>query len=472
MLPYGERVALGEFVVDAARRELLRDGRAISINGKTFDLLLVFIESRGAVVTREALFERLWPGADVEEANLSQNIYLLRKALDPTGDGREYIETLPRYGYRLLKAVRVLPAPHRRTGIWVRPAMVAALLFIVGLGGPQLRMQNAPLSEHAREAYALGVYNLSLRAPNELAYARTYFEQTVRESPNSAEGYAVLATATALSAEFEPDRSEAQRAMVRSAERMCDDALRRDARNVQALAVSGFLAYRFQRQPAVAETYFRRAIANDDANVDAHHWHGALLLAQGRIDAAITELEAAHRLQPTSEVILRWLARAYTYARKPNGAIRVGTRQFGFAGTMRLHGLRSHVHKNSNIAYVMQLRHWIRCNASHPLNGGTSSPTARGCSCCFMPRIARKPRRESTGSRRGAMSTRLKQRCFIALRASIHERSECWRCFRRRALSRKWNGTTRVSGDRVTRFLKAPLVRDVRCVAPNRRPFR
>jgi DNA-binding winged helix-turn-helix (wHTH) protein len=79
---------------------LLRDGVAIPLAPKTFDLLLYLVQKGGHLVTREELMQAIWPDSFVEETNLTVNISLLRKSLGEMVDGRSYIDTIPRKGYR------------------------------------------------------------------------------------------------------------------------------------------------------------------------------------------------------------------------------------------------------------------------------------------------------------------------------------------------------------------------------------
>jgi eukaryotic-like serine/threonine-protein kinase len=99
-----------EFRVDATERLLLREGEIVPLTQKAFDVLLNLIERRGQVVEKEELMRQVWAGSFVEEGNLTQNIYTLRKALGKTPDGDEYIKTLPRRGYRF--AVNVSESWH------------------------------------------------------------------------------------------------------------------------------------------------------------------------------------------------------------------------------------------------------------------------------------------------------------------------------------------------------------------------
>ncbi|HEX3229350.1 MAG TPA: transcriptional regulator, partial [Pyrinomonadaceae bacterium] len=84
----------GSFRIDTANRQLMRDGEVVPLKAKAVDTLLFLIDNRGDVVEKDELMKTLWPDSFVEESNLTQNIYTLRKAL---GDG-DYIETIPRRG--------------------------------------------------------------------------------------------------------------------------------------------------------------------------------------------------------------------------------------------------------------------------------------------------------------------------------------------------------------------------------------
>jgi DNA-binding winged helix-turn-helix (wHTH) protein/TolB-like protein len=96
----------GPFRIDAAKRALLREGEAVPLAPKAFDMLLVLVEHHGEVLDKERLMEMLWPHSDVEEANLPQNISALRKALGESPNERKYITTIPGRGYKFAAAVK------------------------------------------------------------------------------------------------------------------------------------------------------------------------------------------------------------------------------------------------------------------------------------------------------------------------------------------------------------------------------
>ncbi len=101
----------GPFRVDAAERVLLRDGRPVPLTPKAFDTLLVLVQSRGHLIERDVLMNKVWPESFVEEGNLKVTIFKLRKALGQSEDGEQYIETVPRRGYRFAAGIRESEEP-------------------------------------------------------------------------------------------------------------------------------------------------------------------------------------------------------------------------------------------------------------------------------------------------------------------------------------------------------------------------
>src|SRR5215468_2116395 len=98
----------GAFRLDAAERVLWRGEEMIALPPKVFDTLWTLVKEEGRVVSKSELMEAIWANAAVEESNLSQNIYTLRRALGVDEQGRQFIETVPRRGYRFAVPVRLL----------------------------------------------------------------------------------------------------------------------------------------------------------------------------------------------------------------------------------------------------------------------------------------------------------------------------------------------------------------------------
>ena len=94
----GRTYAFGPFVLDTREGALLREGRPVQLTPKAFETLVALVEQSGHCLSKEELMRRVWPDSFVEENNLSQNISQLRRALHE--EGAQYIETVPRRGYR------------------------------------------------------------------------------------------------------------------------------------------------------------------------------------------------------------------------------------------------------------------------------------------------------------------------------------------------------------------------------------
>jgi DNA-binding winged helix-turn-helix (wHTH) protein/tetratricopeptide (TPR) repeat protein len=106
MVPSIKRVyEFGSFQLDAQRRLLLREGEAVQLPSKSFDMLLLLVENGGRVIDKDELLERVWPDTVVEENNLTVNMSALRKALGETRGANRYIATVPGRGYQFVATV-------------------------------------------------------------------------------------------------------------------------------------------------------------------------------------------------------------------------------------------------------------------------------------------------------------------------------------------------------------------------------
>jgi TolB-like protein/DNA-binding winged helix-turn-helix (wHTH) protein/Tfp pilus assembly protein PilF len=101
----------GPYRVDPDKRLLLRDNRPVPVQPKAFETLLVLVQNSETVVLKDDLMKVLWPDSFVEEANLTQHIFVLRKTLGETSGESRYIVTVPGRGYRFAEKVRLVPEP-------------------------------------------------------------------------------------------------------------------------------------------------------------------------------------------------------------------------------------------------------------------------------------------------------------------------------------------------------------------------
>src|SRR5579862_1788384 len=139
----------GPYRLDPEKELLLREDETVPIAPKAFQILLVLVRHNKQVVTKDDLMKNVWPDTFVEEANLSRNIFLLRKALGESPQYHQYIVTVPGRGYRFAEDVQLVPerevdvvaARHTMVAIeaketkpWAWVALAAVVLIGCGAG--------------------------------------------------------------------------------------------------------------------------------------------------------------------------------------------------------------------------------------------------------------------------------------------------------------------------------------------------
>jgi Tol biopolymer transport system component/DNA-binding winged helix-turn-helix (wHTH) protein len=114
--PEGRFYEFGPFRLDISERLLLRNGEVVPLTPKAFDTLLALVESGGHILDKDKLMRSIWPDSFVEEVNLAHHISTLRKALGESRNGEQYIQTVPRRGYRFIAKVNPLIQESRSDG--------------------------------------------------------------------------------------------------------------------------------------------------------------------------------------------------------------------------------------------------------------------------------------------------------------------------------------------------------------------
>lgn len=122
-------LAIGPHIFEPQRRTLTRGDRVVELGQKASDLLLALLEAQGEPVSKAALMDRVWPDTVVEEGNLTVQIATLRRHLGTDDQGRDWIVTVPRLGYRLVSAAAQTAKPPTH----LSPAL--AVMPFVNLGG-------------------------------------------------------------------------------------------------------------------------------------------------------------------------------------------------------------------------------------------------------------------------------------------------------------------------------------------------
>jgi Tol biopolymer transport system component/DNA-binding winged helix-turn-helix (wHTH) protein len=176
----------GPFLLDLERRVLTRGQQVVPLAPKTFDLLAFLVQRPGRAFSKQELMHALWPDTFVEEANLSFQIFVLRKALGE--DGARWVETVPKHGYRFGAQVRAamppdqspsepvsdetvehLPVVARRSNrkLWLGGAAAAAVLVVVTvLAVVRREPRTAPVRTSPAAAVPLTAYPGDERAPS------------------------------------------------------------------------------------------------------------------------------------------------------------------------------------------------------------------------------------------------------------------------------------------------------------------
>ena len=117
----------GAYRLDAQSRMLFKEGDHVALPPKVAELLVALVQAAGRALTREQLLRRLWPDTVVEEGSLTSHISMLRKALGEGPQGQDFIETLPKHGYRFVPSVRRVGSGAPDSG--VDRAMLVVLPF-------------------------------------------------------------------------------------------------------------------------------------------------------------------------------------------------------------------------------------------------------------------------------------------------------------------------------------------------------
>ncbi len=102
------RYIFKNFTLDLEKRLLLRDGDPVPLTPKAFDTLALLVRRSGHVVSKDELLEEIWADAFVEESTIAQNVFTLRKALGQNQTENQFIETVPKHGYRFIADVQAV----------------------------------------------------------------------------------------------------------------------------------------------------------------------------------------------------------------------------------------------------------------------------------------------------------------------------------------------------------------------------
>lgn len=305
------------FRIDTRECQLSRDGQAIPLTAKVFEILLMLVENRGRTIRKDELMEKVWADSFVEEGNLSRNISTLRKVLGDDFHEPRFIKTVPKRGYRFEPDVREVLEDdaeffvERRTrynlslrektvrasasysrylavSLIALVSMVGVLVLAVGWGNNR-SMSASAVETEANELYERGRELWKNRSAAGLHEATMLLEQSVEKNRDFALGHAALADAYAFDV-----------GNWTKVEETAGRAIALDPGAGQPYASLGFVELFWKWNPAKAEEYFRKSVALSPEYATAHQWYAIKLAIDGQFNEALAEIDRALELEPQS----------------------------------------------------------------------------------------------------------------------------------------------------------------------------
>ena len=137
-MPHNYSYEFGPYKLDNSKRILTRASEIISLAPKATEILMILVANAGELVEKDELLKEVWPDTFVEEANLTQNIFTLRRALGDERADPRYIETVARRGYRFIAPVRSIRTDEsEKTDSGASHGPVVAVLPFLNITGDQ-----------------------------------------------------------------------------------------------------------------------------------------------------------------------------------------------------------------------------------------------------------------------------------------------------------------------------------------------
>ncbi len=156
---------LGEFRLDRSARVLFRRGELVPLAPKAVDTLLLLVERNGQVVDKDTLLKEIWPDTFVEEGSLTRNISLLRKVFSESGEDREWIETVPKRGYRYVGPIAEPSEPDPAMSVSTEPVDFAAAAIPIKTAPPPGKLHRIAFGFALASAILVAVFLMLRHAP-------------------------------------------------------------------------------------------------------------------------------------------------------------------------------------------------------------------------------------------------------------------------------------------------------------------
>ncbi|MGD1070213.1 MAG: tetratricopeptide repeat protein [Bryobacteraceae bacterium] len=335
----------GSIRIDPCKRTIGRNGENIPFPSRAFDVLLLLLQRRGELVTKEELLSRIWPNTHVEEANLPVMISAVRRVIGDDGRKQKYIQTVSKCGYRFIGELKetcvvtpIAPAPPEPTrkeamhfsaepvppSIWRRfgrssvvsgctGAALAVAFMVHWLSGGnhtagavvvaaeavpgEARKYSRPSSGAAEMWVQKGRYAWNLQTKAGFLQSIEYYQKAIAEDAGNAAAYAGLAEAYVILPSYSERNNDEERGRARTA---AMKALALDDRLADAHVASGMVFLIDDRSFSRGAHEFRRAIELNPRSPLAQGELALCLVAVGRNEEAVSHARQAKALDPLS----------------------------------------------------------------------------------------------------------------------------------------------------------------------------
>ena len=176
----------GEFRLDTEKHRLLRDGEIVALTPKAVEALTVLVQQRGKLVERDELMNAVWRDTTVEPGNLDVTISRLRKALAENDNGRKFIETVPRLGYKFVADVREVVDEGSALIVEKQTAGRIIIDEQISIGGRNVGAVTLPVISTAKRTKAIAITGVGVTviAVALLAYLQPWKPNASAKAPN------------------------------------------------------------------------------------------------------------------------------------------------------------------------------------------------------------------------------------------------------------------------------------------------
>jgi DNA-binding winged helix-turn-helix (wHTH) protein len=287
------------FRLDASHLMLYRNTQELTLPPKAIETLLALIEKRGEIVHKDELMEIIWNDSVVEESNLSQYLHILRKTLGKKADGKPFIETLRRRGYRFTADVESIKSAELENPLNESESLDSQI--------------HSSKPTNAFQAYQLSRMYFQQNTIPSLIESRKFLEEAFRFDADYAPAYAALAEQNLMEGIYGMKTpiegfAEAKIALRR--------AFELNENSAETYAAAGFLDLICDWNFTKAEQNLQKSLELNPHCAFGYNYLGHTLMFQCQFDEAIKSLQRAVKIEPMGFYNWSILMIGYFMARK------------------------------------------------------------------------------------------------------------------------------------------------------------